>query len=626
MEMKTNVRLVGVWRVIIISVIVSLIYACSCPDRKILSLSDITPSEHTLLAITPDFSLKVLGDTLNKSYPKLRTGKVFPITGVLCVAGKAYRFMGSDSLRIFSLAPLSNDSIGWEGKYSFLFPGKGWEQKEYDDSLWDEGKGAFGPVKGNYPAHTLWGAENIYVRRHIRVDDKDLLKEHKVYVRYICDDQIKLFCNGRYLLKSGFTNQTKCQRLTDEAINQIVNGDNVLAAYCRNTGGPALLDFGLYIENKTYTDAEPAILKQKDVQATRTQFVFQCGDVELQIDFISSSLSEKWDMTGWPVGLLSYQIRTKREKEHTVKILFDVDTEWMFGKREVNSWVEQGWRFTKSDSLYLAMRTDETRFSYEDNHIILSQKLCSGKEDRGVLLIGYKEGQTLQYGGENLRPFWNNDGAKEVKELMKSVGNRCQELRQESEKLDYKWNDKALQVGGETLAEYILPAYRNFLSSHRFVLSPDDKLFCFGDTLGNVREAYKSFPALLFFNRVDWMKSLLDPVFIYCEGIYWNKKHPPYDIGLYPVSGKQVKLESCAVEAAANMLIMTTAIVEAEQDFGYADMHWSQLILWADYLQKRIKKETFPLEGLLGENDECVKCTLGLEAYRRLIQLKEVYE
>ncbi len=43
------------------------------------------------------------------------------------------------------------------------------------------------------------------------------------------------------------------------------------------------------------------------------------------------------------------------------------------------------------------------------------------------------------------------------------------------------------------------------------------------------------------------MKSLLDPVFIYCEGIYWNKKHPPYDIGLYPVSGKQVKLESCAV-------------------------------------------------------------------------------
>ena len=251
-----------------------------------------------------------------------------------------------------------------------------------------------------------------------------------------------------------------------------------------------------------------------------------------------------------------------------------------------------------------------------------------GKFDEWLLMSirHYEQHPNVEYPVAIESCYAINTQTKEVKELMKSVGNRCQELRQESEKLDYKWNDKALQVGGETLAEYILPAYRNFLSSHKFVLSPDDKLFCFGDTLGNVREAYKSFPALLFFNRVDWMKSLLDPVFIYCEGIYWNKKHPPYDIGLYPVSGKQVKLESCAVEAAANMLIMTTAIVEAEQDFGYADMHWSQLILWADYLQKRIKKETFPLEGLLGENDECVKCTLGLEAYRRLIQLKEAYE
>lgn len=49
------------------------------------------------------------------------------------------------------------------------------------------------------------------------------------------------------------------------------------------------------------------------------------------------------------------------------------------------------------------------------------------------------------------------------------------------------------------------------------MLSSDNKSFCFGDTLGNVRDAYRSFPALLFFNRVDWMKSLLNPIFEYCE-------------------------------------------------------------------------------------------------------------
>ena len=364
MEIRMYIRFVATWRMIIASGIISLIYACACPDEKTPRLSAIVPTEHTLLAVTPSLSLQLTGDTLNKSYPQLRTGKAFPISGFLRVDGIPYRFMGGDSLRISPLAPLSKDTVGWTGKYSFLFPGKGWEQRVYDDSWWSEGKGAFGPVKGYYyPAHTLWGAENIYVRRHIKVGNRNVLKNHKVYVRYVCDDRIKLFCNGKHLLESGFTHQTKCQRLTDEAINQIVDGDNILAAYCRNTGGAALLDFGLYIENKTYADAEPATLKKMNAQATQTQFIFQCGEVELQIDFVSPSLSEKWDMAGWPVGFLSYQVRTENEKEHTVEIMFDVDVEWMFGTRKVDSWVEHDWRFAKSDSLYLAMIAGETTFS-----------------------------------------------------------------------------------------------------------------------------------------------------------------------------------------------------------------------------------------------------------------------
>ena len=627
MEIRTHIRLVVAWRIIVISGIISLIYACSYSEEKISHLSGIVPSRHTLLAVTPSLSLQLTGDTLNKSYPQLKTGKAFPITGILRVDGILYRFMGGDSLRISPLASLSEDTVGWTGKYSFLFPGKGWEQRIYDDSWWSEGKGAFGPVKGYYyPAHTLWGAENIYVRRHIKVDNKEVFKNHKVYARYVCDDQIKLFCNGGFLLENGFTHLTKCQRLTDEAVSQIVDGDNVLAAYCRNTGGAGLLDFGLYIENKTYADAKPATLKKMNVQATQTQFIFQCGEVELQIDFVSPSLSEKWDLTGWPVSFISYQVRTESGKEHTVEVLFDVDTEWMFGKREIDSWIEQDWRFVKSDSLYLAMAADETTFSCMDGHAILSQKLYVGNEEdkdsSGVLLVGYEEGKTFQYSGESLRPLWNKDGTREIKELMMSVGNRYQELKAECSKLDYRWNIKAFQAGNKAFAEQMLPAYRNFVSSHRFMSSSDNKLFCFGDTLGNVREAYKSFPALLFFHRTDWMRGLLDPIFEYCEDIHWSKNYPPYDIGLYPVASKQVKLENCAVEAAANMLMMTTAIVEAEQDFDYAGMHWEQLEVWADYLQQKMKKETYPIIGLLDENDERVKCVLGLAAYYKLIQLK----
>ena len=627
MEVRFNIRQVVMWRIVLFSGIISLICACSYSGKKVCPPFDISFSGHTLLAIAPGFTIKATEDTLNKTYPCLRSGKMFPLTGILKVDGKSYRFLGGDSLRISSLAPLSNENLGWQGKYSYLFPGRGWEQREYNDSLWNKGKGAFGSENGKFQAHTVWGAKNIYVRRHITIANKDTLKERKVYLRYIYDDQIKLYCNGEYLLgEEAFLPQTGCYRLTDETVAQIINGDNVIAAYGGNAEGTAFLDFGLYVENKTYVDVKPAILKQMNMQATQTHYVFQCGDVELLIDFVSPSLSEKWDMTGWPVGFLSYQIHAKDEKEHTVEILFDVDMEWMFGRRKIDSWVEQEWRFVKSDSLYLGMTADGTSFSCDDSHVVLFQKLCEENGNKGVLLIGNGEGQRIQYIGERLQPLWNDNGKGEVKELMKAVGNRYQKLKEECNKLDNLWNNKAFQVGDKTFAEQMLSSYRNFISSHRFVLSSDNKSFCFGDTLGNVRDAYRSFPALLFFNRVDWMKSLLNPIFEYCEDEHWKRKYPPYDIGLYPVASKQIKVDNCAEEAAANMLMMTVAIVEAEQDFSYAELHWSHLCLWANYLEEKMKGEVLPSIELLDANDKRVKCVLGLMAYHKLIQLKDAYE
>lgn len=624
MEIRFNIRPAVTWKVVLLSGIISLIYACSYSDKRVYSSSDIPFFGHTLLAMAPDFTIKVTEDTLNKTYPCLRSGKIFPVTGILKVDGKSYRFLGGDSLRISSLASLSDGNLGWQGKYSYLFPGRGWEQRKYNDSLWNEGKGAFGSENGKFQAHTAWGAKNIYVRRHITITDKDALKEHKVYLRYVYDDQIKLYCNGEYLFgKETFLPQTGCYRLMDETVAQISDGDNVLAAYGGNKEGTAFLDFGLYVENKTYADAQPAILKQTNIQATQTQFIFQCGDVELLIDFVSSSLSEKWDMTGWPVGFLSYQIRSEDGKERAVEIQFDVDTEWLFGRSKVDSWCEQDWRFVKSDSLYLAMEADESTFSSEDGHVILSQKLCAKNKDSGVLLIGYEEGQTLQYGGESLPPLWKKDGTGEVKELMKSVGDRCQELKEECDKLDCQWSVQAIKTGNKAFVGQILSSYRHFISSHRFVLSSENKIQCFGDTLGNIREAYESFPTLLYFNRIDWMKSLLDPIFEYSEDVHWVKKYPPYDIGLYPLINKQVKLDDNAVSVAADMLMMTAVIVEVEQDFSYADAHWNLLCLWADYLREKMEKDVYPCEGLLNEDDERVKCVLGLMAYRKLIQLKE---
>lgn len=621
MEMNRMKRFVVVGRIISILSIISLICACTSPKIKTLGL--IAPAEHTLITIAPDFTLKVSGDTINKSYPLLRNGKIFPIVGILRVDGKSYHFWGGDSLRILPLAALSGDSIGWQGKYSYLYPGKGWEKKEYNDSLWNEGEGAFGSLHGNYPVHTAWEGNNIFVRRKFEIKDKKAFEGHKLYARYICDDKMTLYCNGEYLLGKGHSiPQPECLLLKDKDIAKIVNGENVLAAHGQNNMKLTLLDFGLYLENRTYSDAEHAILSQTDVEATQTHYVFQCGDVELKIDFTSPSLSGKWDLTGWPVGFISYQINSKSKEQHSVDILFDVDMEWMFGKRKVDSWIEQDWRFVKTDSLYLGMLDKETTYSCDDGHVILSQKLYTKNKDKGVLIIGYEEGQVLQYVGECLRPLWKRDMNNNIKELMISVGNRYEEISEECGKIDYLWNRKAYHIFDKNLAGIFLPAYRNFISSHRFVCSPENKLYCFGDSLCNVREAYDSFPILKFYKRIDWMKALMNPIFDYCEEIHWKKKYPPYDIGLYPIASKQVMKDDHAVEVAANMLIMIAMIVELEQDVSYADLHWRQLSMWAEYLQESIQRLTLPSEDLLDENDERVKCVLGLKAYYRMIQYR----
>ena len=65
----------------------------------------------------------------------------------------------------------------------------------------------------------------------------------------------------------------------------------------------ALLDFGLYMENKTYNDVDMAILKQMNVQATQTHYIYQCGDVELYLDFVSPSLLLEQCLMGCPVVL-----------------------------------------------------------------------------------------------------------------------------------------------------------------------------------------------------------------------------------------------------------------------------------------------------------------------------------
>ena len=87
MEIRLKIKLVVLWKTIILLGIIVLLSACFHSKKEAVSSIAIIPDEHTLLAITPEFSIKMAGNTLNKHYLRLKSGKIFPMTGILQSAG-----------------------------------------------------------------------------------------------------------------------------------------------------------------------------------------------------------------------------------------------------------------------------------------------------------------------------------------------------------------------------------------------------------------------------------------------------------------------------------------------------------------------------------------------------------
>ena len=80
-------------RIIFLWMIFSL-HAC-CNDKEENEVIPICiASNHSLMALVPDFSIQTVGNTLHTKYPKLSRNKEFPMIGILKVDGKSYRFMG----------------------------------------------------------------------------------------------------------------------------------------------------------------------------------------------------------------------------------------------------------------------------------------------------------------------------------------------------------------------------------------------------------------------------------------------------------------------------------------------------------------------------------------------------
>lgn len=627
------------------------------------SKSELRAPAYPLVTIDPYTSGWSFTDKLYDGPVKHWTGSDFSFIGVAKVDGQTYRFMGTEELELNAVVKTSEQG-SWTGKYTTSKPTDGWEKSGFNDSAWKEGEAAFGTMENEHTAKTQWGEEFIWVRRV--VDIQDNLQGKNVYLEFSHDDDAIIYINGIKVVDTGNAcKKRELAKLSDEVVASLKQGENLIAAYCHNRVGNGLLDFGLQVEkDNTRTFIQTAEQTSVDVQAMQTYYQFACGPVDLKLTFTAPMFMDKLDLLSRPVNYMTYEVESNDGKKHNVELYFETSPQWALDTSLQESVADT---FTDGDLLFLRtgsrnqevlkkkgddvridwghfyMATDKKNAAYAlgdgkqlrrgfmtdslassptggYDRLALVCSLGNTKEAEGHLLLGYDDIYSVQYFGDNLRPYWNRDGSKTIVSQFQAAEKEYKQLMQDCAAFDAKLMEDATAAGGRQYAELCALAYRQAIAAHKLVEAPNgDLLFLSKEnfsngSIGTVDITYPSSPMFLYYNP-ELVKGLMNHIFYYSESGKWAKPFAAHDIGTYPQANGQTYGGDMPVEESGNMIILTAALAAMEGNAEYAKKHWDVLTIWTDYLVEH---------GLDPANQLCTDDFAGHFAHNANLSIKAI--
>ncbi|MGQ4828277.1 hypothetical protein, partial [Enterococcus faecalis] len=84
------------------------------------------------------------------------------------------------------------------------------------------------------------------------------------------------YLNGEKIYTATCCSANKEVALNNSIQQKLVAGKNILAVHCENTGGPGIIDVGLY-DKLPVEKMNNAVQIQKNITATQTNYEFKCG-------------------------------------------------------------------------------------------------------------------------------------------------------------------------------------------------------------------------------------------------------------------------------------------------------------------------------------------------------------
>lgn len=413
---------------------------------------------------------------------------------------------------------------------------------------------------------------------------------------------------------------------------------------------------------------ETAVQTDVDVQPTQAHYYFKCGPVNLKLTFTAPLFPDDLELLAQPINYITHEVSSNDQKKHKVAIYFEASPAWalndpcqqsisegfesndlfilrtgsleqqILGKQGDDLRIDWGYFYMtaeKKNTVYSIGLSRELRAGFMNgikkesvnrrensgDNIVITRNLGQVKEPvTGKLMLGYDDMYSIQYFGQELRPYWNRKGDRFITQLLVRASQEHESLLHRAYAFDRSLMEEAYRTGGKEYAELCALAYRQAVSAHKLVESPEgDLLFLSKEnfsngSIGTVDVAYPAAPLFLYYN-VELTKGLLNPIFYYCESAGWDKPFPPHDIGTYPRANGQTYGADMPVEEAGNMLLLTTLISAVERNTCYAERHWSLLTRWADYLAEH---------GFDPENQLCTDDFAGHWAHNTNLSVKTI--
>lgn len=620
------------------------------------SISQVTKAPaYPLVTHDPYFSIWSFSDKLNESTTRHWTGADHSLLGFISVDGKLYKFLGQPPRHLNVLLP-NGDYMAYNCQYTETKPSGEWTSINYDDASWQQGKGLFGSK--TMDPNTEWTGKEIWIRRTF---DLQSLNIHELVLNLKYDDNIKVFLNGEKVYEAGCCSSNKELVLSKAIAQKLKTGKNVLALYCENTGGPGIIDAGLY------NRLAPAVINQAVqtkavITATQTNYEFNCGPVSLAVNFLSPLLANDLDIYSRPITYISFKPHSTDGKEHDVKIYFnsaaDITKNRPAQEAATEFYKKDGIAYQKTGTTQQAVlkrKGDDVRIDWGYSYLSVigdaginlgasnnnpgDAGLCNLSIDYGkvksipvekTILLAYDDLYAIQYFGQNLQAWWKKKYSG-IEELIKTSLTETAAIRERCNKFDKELYNDALKAGGSTYAKLCVLAYRQSLAAHKLVRGPNDEIlypqkenFSNG-SIWTVDVTYPSAPLTLIYNP-SLLKGMVEPLMYYSESGKWTKPFPAHDLGTYPLANGQTYGEDMPVEEAGNMIILTTAICKAEKTYAFADQHWKLLSQWVEFLVKdgfdpANQLCTDDFAGHLARNvNLSMKAIVGIASYAQMAQ------